>query len=96
MTTRRLAITSSVLLVAVSLHCCKRPTLPDGPRPVYERPRVIPWDSGVRPGVDPLDAVIEEALIDEPAALQSPTPGGAGATAGEGDAGSLPRDAGVR
>jgi hypothetical protein len=53
---------------ALSLGACssQKPARPTGPPPEYERPVVMPWDSGTP--VDPLDnAEGEEVTDDEPA-----------------------------
>jgi hypothetical protein len=61
---RALAI---VTAAALSLGACssQKPARPTGPSPEYERPVVMPWDSGTP--VDPLEnAEGEEVTDDEP------------------------------
>jgi hypothetical protein len=61
------ARTLAALFVAICLlgACSGRQKRPTGPPPEYERPEVMPWDSG-RP-VDPFENVQgEEVTDDEP------------------------------
>jgi hypothetical protein len=59
--TRALAI----VILLCPIGCSPKPARPSGPAPEYERPVVIPWDSGTP--VDPLDDIEgEEVTDDEP------------------------------
>jgi len=74
--------------------CSGRQKRPAGPPPEYERPEVMPWDSG-RP-VDPFENVQgEEVTDDEPADTDAGAPAADAATPDSGGDAALPLDSGL-
>ncbi len=73
-----MSVRTSIFAALAIASCSSHPNRPPGPPPEYERPVVMPWDSGAP--VDPLDNVKGEEVTDD----EPPTP--AASDAGKSDA----------
>ncbi len=64
--TRFTFLAAAALCVLVAEACSATPARPRGPEPVYEPPRLGPWDAGAgESGADPYAAAAESEWLDE-------------------------------